>query len=86
MVAFGFGVLWLGYLQAIYGFCLLKGYDIRWRDLANPVHPYQWPASGTAIPTVPPGQILPGGSSSSATIAKTGTTPPGKGIPPGGIA
>lgn len=59
MVIVGFAVVWLGYQQTIYGYCLLKGYNIRWRDLANPVHPYQWPARGQKIPLIPKSAILP---------------------------
>jgi hypothetical protein len=70
MVTIGFAVLWLGYQQAIYGWVLLKGYDIRWRDLANPLDPYQWPPVGQDTPKIPPGQILPG----AAAKAKKMTT------------
>lgn len=59
MVALGFGVLWWGYLEVIYGYCLLKGYDITWHDLANPLNPYQWPAKGRTPSLIPSGKILP---------------------------
>ena len=78
MVVFGFGVIWWGYLEAIYGWSLLKGYDIRWRDLANPIHPYQWPPLGQSIPTVPKGQILPGGGTPSTTGQPSGQPPSGQ--------
>lgn len=71
MIVLGFGVLWWGYGQAIYGWTLLKGYDITWRQLFNPIHPYQWPKPGQSIPMVPKGQILPGGSKPS-TAAQGG--------------
>lgn len=72
MIALGFGVMWLGYLQGIYGWTLLKGYDIRWRDLANPIHPYQWPGKNSP-PLIPKGQVLPKSSGTSATAsASTG--------------
>lgn len=71
MVALGFGVMWFGYQQLIYGYCLLKGYDIRWRDLANPISPYQWPPKGQDPPLVPKGQILP----SSGAMAKNQQPP-----------
>src|SRR5262249_54939184 len=60
MVILGFAFAWTGYLQAVYGYCLLKGYDVRWRDLANPIRPYQWPPRGQPIATVPKSQIMPG--------------------------
>lgn len=78
MIAIGFAVLWLGYQQAIYGWCLLKGYDVRWRDLANPLDPYQWPPPGQDVPKIPPGDILPGSAAKPATraqvAAQTATT------------
>ena len=74
MIALGFGVMWLGYLQGMYGFTLLKGWDIRWRDLASPTRPYQWPASGTP-PLIPKGKILPA-STTSASSTGTGQPPP----------
>lgn len=52
--------MWWGYLEIIYGWTMLKGWDITWRDLANPIHPYQWPAPGQTIQRIPKGQILPG--------------------------
>jgi hypothetical protein len=73
VVAIGFGVLWLGYLQGVYGYCLLKGYDIRWRDLANPLNPYQWPPPGQSPPLIPKGQLMPG--SPPAAAAAAGSAP-----------
>jgi hypothetical protein len=69
MIIFGFGIFWIGYQQTIYGWVLLKGWDIRWRDLANPIRPYQWPAPPNQPPTIPVTAILPTGASSPATAA-----------------
>jgi hypothetical protein len=66
MVALGFGIAWFGYLEVIYGYTLLKGYNITWRSLANPVSPFQWPKLGSSIPTIPPGKVLP--TSTSAPV------------------
>ena len=61
MVAVGFLVLWLGYSEIVYGYTLLKGYNITWKQLADPINPYQWPSPpGTQPDLIPPGQILPG--------------------------
>lgn len=35
MAAIGFGLLWLGYTIGLYGYCLIKGYDISTKDLFN---------------------------------------------------
>ena len=55
----GILVIFAGYTVASYGVVLLKGWDIPWRDWINPVHAWQWPASGTDIPKTPPTRILP---------------------------
>ena len=59
MVALGFGIAWWGYLELIYGYTLLKGYNVTWKSLASPISPFQWPKPGESIPTIPAGKILP---------------------------
>ena len=68
------GIWWWGYLETIYGWTLLKGWDIQWKDLANPIHPYQWPPRGTEPPKIPATQILPSkGGGNVTTPATTGS-------------
>lgn len=67
MVVLGFGIAWWGYTEMIYGYCLLKGYNITWKSLANPINPFQWPKIGEAIPTIPAGKVLP--TSTSAPVS-----------------
>ena len=64
MLPLGFGFVWLGYAYGLYGWCLLRGYDVTLRQLMNPVHIYQWPAGGP--PLIPNTQVFPGGSAPSA--------------------
>ncbi len=73
MVAIAFLINWLGYQQLYYGYCLLKGYDITWTSLANPVHPYQWPKDGKP-PLIQPGNLLPGTVGSNANAAAAAST------------
>lgn len=80
MILVGFAFVWVGYLQGVYGYTLLRGYDIRWRDLANPLHPYQWPPRGQQIPTVPKSAILPAAPASAAPASAAGP-PSGGGGP-----
>lgn len=55
-------VMWFaGYTIASYGYVLLKGWNITLRQWVSPLNPYQWPSSGT-VPSVPKGQVFPGGS------------------------
>jgi|HubBroStandDraft_2_1064218.scaffolds.fasta_scaffold98307_2 hypothetical protein len=68
MIAVGMGVAWFGYLNAIYGYCLLRGWDVTWRELATPVKPYEWPKSGDP-PITPASQVWPSAASSSTTAA-----------------
>jgi hypothetical protein len=75
VIALGFGLVWVGYLELLYGYCLIKGYDITWRELADPIRPYQWPKPGAKIEQIPPTQILPGKPSTSTT-STAGQPPP----------
>ena len=59
MIALAFGFAWLGYSYSLYGWCLIKGYDVTLRELMNPVNVYQWPKGGP--PIMPPDTIFPGG-------------------------
>jgi hypothetical protein len=56
MVAVAMGITWAGYTLTLWGYCLVKGYDITLSDLVNPVNVYRWPATP---PPIPPTQILP---------------------------
>ena len=71
MPALGMGIVWFGYSLASWGYILIKGYNIKFTDWINPLHPY----SGGWNP--PPkidnsNVLLPGGSSStgSSTLPK----------------
>ena len=51
-------VMFAGYTVASYGYVLLRGWDIGWRDWVDPLHAYQWPAGGVPD-TIPPGRVFP---------------------------
>lgn len=55
MPAIGMGVAWLGYSVALYGYCLIKGYDVTFGQLVNPAASVSWPPG-----PIPAGQVLPG--------------------------
>jgi hypothetical protein len=60
-------IAWAGYGNAIWGYCLLKGYDVAWSELMSPVSHYQWPAGG---PTqIPDTQTWPTPTKTKATVA-----------------
>lgn len=44
MVALGLGTVWAGYYLFLYGYCLIRGYNVGFTDLIHPA----WP--GTAKP------------------------------------
>lgn len=52
------GLLWAGYAVTSWGFVLVKGWDITFREWVSPLHPYQWPASGNP-PKIPQGKVWP---------------------------
>lgn len=65
MVPLAFGFVWLGYSYGLYGWCLIKGYDVKLRQLMNPVHVYQWPPGGP--PIMAPSTIFPNGQNAQTT-------------------
>ena len=58
MAAIGIGLIWGGYALSLWGYCLLRGYNVTFVSLVNPVHPYSgsWPPA-----LIPAGQVLPTG-------------------------
>lgn len=66
MGAFGIGITWFGYSVTLWGYCLVRGYPVKFTDLINPVHPYAgaWPPPGT----IPKDEVFPG-----ITVGSTGT-------------
>ncbi len=71
MVAIGFGLLWLAYTGGLEAYCLLRGYNLTFAQLINPLHPYAgpWPP-----PQIPAGVIFPTGN---AKVSTTATAAPG---------
>lgn len=75
MAGIGFGLLWAGYAISFWGYTLIRGYNISFVQLVNPVHPYgsaknqPWPP-----PLIPAGQLLPGPAQAPppGPIAQTG--------------
>jgi len=54
------GFVWglVAYSVGGWGYVLVRGWDINFREWISPLHPYQWPASGDP-PTIPVGRIWP---------------------------
>jgi hypothetical protein len=72
MPAIGMLLAWAGYSVASWGYCLIRGYDVKFTDWINPAHPYQgWPP-----PQAPADQIIPGQNPGTAS---TGTGHAGTG-------
>jgi hypothetical protein len=71
MAAVGMIVLWGGYSIALWGYCLIRGYDITFTQLVKPSGYYAgpWPPAGT----IAAGSVLPGGTAVTAA-AKVNTT------------
>lgn len=47
------------YGVASYGWVLVKGYNITFKQWWSPLNPYQWPPPGQSVPTVPLGSLMP---------------------------
>jgi hypothetical protein len=75
MVALGMGIVWAGWALGLYGFCLIRGYDVTLGQLVNPVNIYSggWPPPFINDPSV----ILPGqagtGSAAASFTNETGS-------------
>lgn len=56
MTAAGFILAWTGYALVSYGYVLIRGWDISWKQWVNPLNPYSgpWPPQ-----TIPDGTLLP---------------------------
>ena len=65
-------VVFAGYTAASYGYVLMRSWNITPRAWVSPLHPYQWPAKGAKPPTIPPGQLFPGGATAAADAAAAG--------------
>ena len=52
-------VLFAGYTMGSYGWVLLKGWDIPFRQWVSPLHPYEWPPGGADPPPIPPDRLFP---------------------------
>lgn len=72
MVAAGMGLLWAGYAVSLWGWCLLRDYDLTFGQLVSPTHPYagKWPPA-----KIPPSQIWPGKAPSASSSTGTATKP-----------
>lgn len=88
MVAVGMLLIWGGYSVTLWGWCLLRNYNVTLGQLMSPVHPYagKWPPAA-----IPPGQIWPGSAVASPTGGgvsqqQAGPVPGGQiGVGPGSV-
>lgn len=67
MVAIAIGLVWLGYTSGLYGYCLLRGYNVTPKQLLSPSWPPSTvaggppPSSGGGVqPNGPGGANIPG--------------------------
>lgn len=90
MLAVGMLAIWLGWSTSLWGWCLIRDYNVTMAALVNPVHPYsgKWPPPklgtdviwpGGRAPVPQPGE--PGyGQSASVSGGAITVNPPGHGI------
>ena len=69
MIVLGFGVLWFGYAVGSYGYVLVKGWNITFKEWVNPLHPYKWPNGDP--PKVPIGKVWPTPAAGATQAAMT---------------
>ena len=88
MVWVGFGILWIGYGAGIYGWSLLRGYDLSFKDVFSPTGWYSgpWPPQAASPDVVIPGQSQPPGAQlASFTVTQAGTAAGGAPAQPQGV-
>lgn len=65
MGALSFGFAWAAYAVGSWGWILLKGYDITFKQWVSPLTVYSWPRTGSPG-TIPASQVFPTGNSAQA--------------------
>ena len=90
MLAVGMLITWAGYSLTLWGWCLIRGYDVTLGQLMSPAHPYgsgkdqPWPP-----PLIGPDVIFPGGRNTGASAPAPGpatpATGPGSQVPAGSL-
>src|SRR5580698_840440 len=71
MPAIAMGLIWGGYTVTVWGYCLVRGYNVTLAQLANPRTIYKWSAR---MPEIPQGMLLPGGHHHPVTSCAGGGT------------
>jgi hypothetical protein len=66
------GITWFGYSVALWGYCLIKGYNVTLAKLVNPVHPFAatWPPPAN----IPTSDVFPPGAGDATEGADPGGT------------
>jgi hypothetical protein len=80
MVALGFGLVWLGWSAGLWGYCLVRGYDVTLTQLVSPGYRIAWPPPLADNTVIIPSGLPSGGKSTTAASAggapSAGTPPP----------
>ncbi len=80
MLPVGMLLTWAGYSIGLWGWCLIRGYNVTLGQLMSPVHPYgsakaqAWPP-----PLMSPNQIFPGKNTGESAPAATAKATAGSG-------
>jgi hypothetical protein len=78
LIFIGFGLSWIGYTLAFYGFSLVKGYDLSFRQIISPLSTDRY--TGTWPPAAATDDVIfPAGKQPTPTAT---TTKPKKGTNP----
>jgi len=77
MLPVGMLIAWAGYSVSLWGWCLLRGYDVTLGQLMSPLHPYGSNKGETWPPKlIGPDVIWPGGRSAPAPAAPGSSSAP----------
>ena len=77
MIAVGMLLTWAGYSVGLWGWCLLRGYNVTLGQLMSPTHPYgSGKGQGWPPAQIPDTQVFPGGPSSSSPASSSSSGKP----------
>jgi hypothetical protein len=90
MLAMGMLLIWGGYSISLWGWCLIRDYDVTLGQLVSPVHPYGsgkgqlWPPQQLSTSVIFPGQAAAAASPSASPASGATPKPGAPGVQPPG--
>jgi hypothetical protein len=78
MPGLSMGILWVGYTFTLYGYCLVRGYNVTLLELVDPRHVPTW--ASIKASQIPAGQFLPSAGGLTTSKRAGSATPHAKDV------